>query len=362
LRIFTLPDYADHEQVVFASDPDAGLRAIIALHSTLRGPAIGGCRVREYDSEQDALEDVLRLSRGMTMKAAVADVPFGGGKMVVLLQPGQRKTPALMEAVGRAIETLGGRYITGEDVGSTVEDMRQIRTQTRHVLGLPVELGGSGDPSPSTALGCFAGLKAALAFQRPGAGLTGLKVAIQGLGNVGGALASLLHDAGAELHVSDVRAERVAEAASRWGANPVAADAIHASDVDVFAPCALGAVLNDRTIPALRASIVAGGANNQLADEMRHSAMLHKRGILYAPDYVINSGGMILLAQEFASQRATTVEQRINGIGATLTQIFETSRAEDVPCYLAAEAIARARLRRGERTAAPPLATVEGLG
>jgi leucine dehydrogenase len=239
--------------------------------------------------------------------------------------------------------------------------MQQIRTETRHVLGLPVELGGSGDPSPSTALGCFSGLRAALAFQRPGVGLDGLKVAIQGLGNVGRALASLLHDAGAELHVSDVRDERMADAVARWGATPVATDAIHASDVDVFAPCALGAVLNDRTIPELRASIVAGGANNQLADEMRHGAMLHSRSILYAPDYVINSGGMILLAQEFTSQGRTGVERQINGIGTTLTQIFQTSQAEGVPCYLAAEAIARARLRRSPRTAGRELAWVENL-
>ncbi|MCR9121064.1 MAG: amino acid dehydrogenase [Phyllobacteriaceae bacterium] len=345
--MFSRSSFADHEQVVYATDKATGLRCIIAVHSTRLGPAIGGCRIREYAGETEALDDVLRLSRGMTMKAAVAHAPFGGGKMVVMLQPGQEKTPALMQSVGRAIERLGGRYITGEDVGSTVTDMTEIRRETRHVLGLSQEQGGSGDPSPSTALGCFAGISAAIEFRYPGQDMHGVTVAVQGLGNVGWRLCQLLHEAGAQLTVSDLLSDRVQRAVRLWDAEPADASQIHAVNADIFAPCALGAVLNTETIPQLKAGIIAGGANNQLAVEHRDGPALMQRGVLYAPDYVINSGGMIQLAAEFMPNGQSDVERRVLGIGDTLTAIFEHAEREGIPCNAAADQIALARLDAG---------------
>jgi leucine dehydrogenase len=277
--MFGHPSFVDHEQVVHVTDPCIGLRCIIAMHSTRLGPAIGGCRVRTYASEDEALSDVLRLSRGMTMKAAVANVPFGGGKMVILLKPGQAKTPELMQGVGRAIARLGGHYITGEDVGSTVADMIEIRRETHHVLGLPPEAGGSGDPSPSTALGVFAGIRAAVGAALPGRAPGSLTVAVQGLGNVGFNLCRLLQEAGARLVVADTRAEALDRAVEAFGARPCDPGAIYAAEADVLSPCALGAGLNAETIPQIRARIVAGGANNQLQDEERDGAALMARGI-----------------------------------------------------------------------------------
>jgi leucine dehydrogenase len=342
--MFQHRSFADHEHVVHVSDPAVGLRCIIAMHSTRLGPAIGGCRVREYGSEDEALDDVLRLSRGMTMKAAVANVPFGGGKMVVLLDPGQTKTPALMRGVGRAIARLGGHYITGEDVGSTVADMAEIREETDHVLGLPPEAGGSGDPSPSTALGIFAGIEAAVRARLPGRGLSGIVVAVQGLGNVGFNLCHLLHHAGANLVVADVRPELVARAVTAFGATSCEVQSVHAAPSDVFSPCALGAGLNPGTIPEIRARIIAGGANNQLADETRDGGALMERGILYAPDYVINSGGMIQLAAEFLPDGQADVRRRVLGIGDTLSAIFDRSERDAIPTHAAAADLAEARL------------------
>jgi leucine dehydrogenase len=340
--IFDSVDFADHEQVVHCAQP--GLRAIIAVHSTALGPAIGGCRIRPYDSADTALTDVLRLSQGMSLKAAVAGVPFGGGKMVVIADPSRDKTPELLRSAGRAIEWLGGRYITGEDVGTTVDDMVEIKRSTDHVLGLPEHLGGCGDPSPRTALGCFVGIEASVRHRLGLTDLAGVRVAVQGLGNVGWNLCGLLAKAGAELVVSDVREELMAAAAHEFGAAPVRPEVVYEAKVDVFSPCALGAVINDDTLPVLTASVVAGGANNQLADETRHGAMLQQRRILYAPDYVINGGGMIQLALERTALDWAEVDRRVRAIDGTLTEIFDRADRSGTPTSRAARDLAQDRI------------------
>lgn len=354
MSIFQSIDFSEHEQVVHVADPAGGLRAIIAIHSTALGSAIGGCRILPYADEASALRDVLRLSQGMTLKAAVAGVPFGGAKMVVMADAKRGKSRALLRAVGIAIERLGGRYITGEDVGTTVDDMAEIKTTTDYVMGLPERLGGSGDPSPSTALGCFVGIQAAVRHRLGADSLDGIRVAVQGLGNVGWNLCLLLAGAGAKLVVTDVRTELVEKAIRTFKAEPVPSpDGICRADVDVFAPCALGAVIDDTTVPALKAVIVAGAANNQLADEARHGRMLRERGILYAPDYVINAGGMIQLALErHKGFDRAEVDGRVRDIGDTLSGIFERADRAGLPTSLAAGVLAQARLDEARRQAA----------
>lgn len=354
--VFGQPGFDDHEQVVFVRDRSAGLLGIVAVHDTTLGPALGGCRILPYPDEAEALADVLRLSRGMTAKGAMADLPFGGGKMVVIADPARDKTPVLLHAVGRAVDRLGGRYITGEDVGTNAGDMAAIGTRTRHVLGLPEDRRGSGDPSPSTALGCFEGIRACLAWRNGsrivaggGRPFAGDRVAIQGLGNVGMRLAALLAEAGAALTVGDIDPARVAEAVARFGAGVVDPDAIHAVDADVFAPCALGDAIDTWTLPEIRARIVAGAANNQLASpEM--SGALRRAGVLYAPDYVINAGGMIQLAGEHAGFDAAELRRRIRAIGDTLREVFEEAEASGLSTEAAADRMAAARLRQA-RTA-----------
>lgn len=354
--VFGQPGFDDHEQVMFVRDRAAGLRGIIAVHDTTPGPALGGCRILPYADEAEALADVLRLSRGMTVKGAMAGLPFGGGKMVVIADPARDKTPALLHAVGRAIDRLGGRYITGEDVGTKAADMAEIGTCTRHVFGLPQDRQGSGDPSPSTALGCFEGIRACLAWQNGSAmlsggshSLDGVIVAIQGLGNVGMALAALLADAGASLVVADTDPGRVQEAVERFGAGVADPGAVHAVEADVFAPCALGDAIVTRTLPEIRARIVAGAANNQLASPEIARA-LRRAGVLYAPDFVINAGGMIQLAGEYAGFDAAELRRRIRAIGDTLREVFEEAETSGLSTEAAANRMAAARLRQA-RTA-----------
>ncbi len=342
MGVFEAIDFDGHEQVVFVDDAVAGLRAIIAVHSTRRGPAIGGCRVWRYADSGAAMTDVLRLSRGMTFKAAAAGVPFGGGKAVVLVDDQHTKTPAAIAALGRAIESLGGRYVTGEDVGTNAADMALIREHTEHVMGMPVESGGSGDPSLSTALGCRVGIRAAVRHRLGRSDLDGVRVAVQGLGNVGWNLCRLLHGAGARLVVADVRAERAKQAEREFNAVALPPEAFHTADVQVLAPCALGATLNDQTIATLKALVVAGGANNQL-QRPEHDAALRARGILYAPDFVINAGGMIQLAME-RLHRLEEVPTRVNAIADTLAAVFRDADERGVPTGQAAETLVRARI------------------
>lgn len=285
-----------HELVAYFYDQASGLKAIIAVHSTKLGPALGGCRVWPYESEEAALNDVLRLSKGMTYKSAAMGLPLGGGKAVIIINERRETTPEMWEAFGRAVDSLGGKYITAEDVGTKPEHLEIVRRMTKHVVGLPDT---SGDPSPVTAFGVFNGMKACLEHVYGTDSFEGRTIAVQGLGAVGMSLCRHLHEAGARLVVTDLGQERVNRAVSEFGAEAVAPDDIYGVECDVFAPCALGAVLNDETIPQLKARIVAGSANNQLA-EHRHGDMLRERGVLYAPDFIINGGGVINVYHELA--------------------------------------------------------------
>lgn len=343
MTVFSHEAFCDHEQVVFVSDEAAGLKALIAIHDTTLGPALGGCRMYPYADEEAALRDVLRLSRGMTYKAAACGLDLGGGKAVIIGDPRSQKTPALLQAMGRAVERLAGRYITAEDVGTTVADFAELRKATRHVVGLPVALGGTGDPSPTTALGVFHGLAAAARHRWGAASLAGQHVAVQGLGNVGWYLCKLLHEADASLTVSDIEAARVAKAVATFAARAVAPEAIYAADADIFAPCAMGAVLNDETVMQLRCGIVGGAANNQLARE-EHGEVLRSRGILYAPDFVINAGGMIRVASERDGYDQELVDRGVEGIGHTLLAIVQSAEADGVPTHRAALRLAQTRL------------------
>jgi leucine dehydrogenase len=348
--VFSCDAFDSHEEVVFVSDPACGLRAIIAVHSTVLGPAIGGCRILPYADDRSALRDVLRLSRGMAYKAAAADMPFGGGKTVVIADPSTQKSPELLRSLGRFIDRLGGRYVTGEDVGTTVSDMSEIRRSTAHVMGLAEEEGGSGDPSPRTALGCLVGIEASAAHVWGKRDLRGRRVLVQGLGNVGFNLCRLLTEAGATLLLSDIRHGPVEKCVSMFGATPVAPDEVIDAPVDIYAPCALGGVINDRTVERLKAKIVAGGANNQLENPC-HSDALRARGILYAPDYVINGGGMIQLAMERLGRDREETERRVRNIGDTLSAIYRKADAQGVATNVAADWLVEAKLKSRAVTA-----------
>ncbi len=345
--MFDHPSFDAHERVCFAHDADSGLRAIIALHSTVRGPGAGGCRFWAYRSSADALTDALRLSRGMSYKNAMAGLPLGGGKAVVLGDPARDKTPALLRAFGRFVHSLGGAYVTAEDVGASVEDMEIIAAETPYVSGLPrTAVDADGNPAPKTALGVFLGLKAAVRFQLGREDLEGLVLGVQGLGGVGYELCRLLAGEGARLRVADIDPQRASRACEEFGAAPVDANAIVFEPLDVLAPCAMGAVFDEATIPRLRTRVIAGAANNQLATA-QDGARLQAANILYAPDYVINAGGIISVGREYlGGADARSIEQEIRRIPARLTEIFERARATQRPTSEVADEMARERLRR----------------
>jgi leucine dehydrogenase len=338
MTVFENATFDDHELVTFARDPESGLRAIIAVHNSSRGPALGGCRMWPYAGEADAIADALRLSRGMTYKSALAGLPFGGGKSVILGDPGRDKTPALLAAMGRAVEALGGRYTIAEDVGIGVPDVTEMARATRHVAGVPSGE-NDGDPSPATAYGVFMGIKAAVRHKFETESLNGLRVAIQGTGAVGQKLARHLANEGAEVLVADVAGDRAARVAAALDLRAIPATEVLSAPVDVLAPCALGGVINDETLPAIQAGIVAGGANNQLA-ESRHGAALQDRGILYAPDYVINAGGIIHISHEGESYDRARAFAHVARIHETLMTIFERARKLGVPTATAADRLA----------------------
>lgn len=334
-----------HEQIVFAQDKEAGLTAIIGVHSTTLGPSLGGCRMWKYSDEGEALRDVLRLSRGMTYKAAVAGLALGGGKAVVIGDARTQKTPELLKAFGRVVESLSGRYITAEDVGMKVQDIDVIRTQTRFAVGGSNE-GGSGDPSVMTAFGTFQGMKAALKAAGLGEELNGKTVAIQGVGNVGYHLCSYLSAAGAKLVVTDIYPNQLEKVVQEFGAEVVGPDQIYEVDCDIFAPCALGAILNSRTIPTLKCKIVAGSANNQLETES-DGYSLFKKGIVYAPDYAINAGGLINVAAELDGYNQEKVLIKVSQIYSTIENILARSSKENVPPHVAADRLAEQRIDEG---------------
>ncbi len=333
-----------HEQVVFCSDKATGLKAIIAIHDTTLGPALGGCRMWPYKNDEAALEDVLRLSRGMTYKAAAAGLSLGGGKAVIIGDPEKIKSQALFRAFGRFVNSLGGRYITAEDVNIKPSDMDYVAMETRSVTGLASVPGGSGDPSPITALGVFYGLKAAVKYKLGKDSLKGLKVAVQGVGSVGSYLCQYLSQEGVELFISDINEEKLAEISKKTGATITALDKIHSADVDVFAPCALGGGLNDETIPQIKAKVIAGGANNQLLEEDKHGQAITDRGILYAPDYVINAGGLISVYQELKGYKLDAVKQKTSEIYDTCLEIFKESEEQNIPTHQASDKIAERRV------------------
>jgi leucine dehydrogenase len=337
-----------YERVARADDDETGLRAYISVHSTRLGPSLGGMRLWPYASDDEALGDVLRLSRAMTYKSAVARTGLGGGKSVVVASPAD-KSEAMFEAMGRFVADFGGTYITAEDVNVGIPDLRCVRRTTSYVTGLSVEEGGGGNPRTATALGCFLGLKATVREATGSDDLEGKTVAVQGLGSVGSGLAQHVVGAGAHLVATDVNAERVARAVDELGAEAVDPAAVYDAQCDVFSPCALGGVLNDDTIPRLRCTVVAGAANNQLLDEARHAEMLRERGILYAPDYVINAGGIINVGCELrpGGYDAEYALARIHRIPDTLAGVFERARSEGITTHAAAQELGDAALAAG---------------
>ncbi len=337
-----------HEMLAAYSEPSAGLKAFIAVHDTTLGPSCGGVRIWPHASEEAAVTDVLRLSRAMTYKSAVAGLPMGGGKALIWADPRTDKSEALLRAFGRCVDSLGGRYVTTEDVGMTPADLEHIAQETRHVVGLPLSMGGSGDTSILTGLGVYLGMKAAAeAVWGPG-GLGGRVVAVQGFGNVGRSMAPHLLEEGARLVVTDIY-EDARRRAAEMGVDVVGPDEIYDVECDVFSPCALGGVLNGDTIPRLRCAVVAGGANNQLLSD-EHGAELHRRGILYAPDFVINAGGIINVAAEiggvYRAERAREMTERIYD---TTARVLAESRNEGVPPHAAANRLAERRIESVRR-------------
>ena len=339
--LFDLPDFDNHELVLFGRDAASGLSAIIAVHSTALGPACGGCRMWPYANDAEALTDVLRLSRGMSYKNSMAGLPLGGGKSVIIGDSRKDKSDALFHAFGRVIESLGGRYIAAEDVGISVADVMSMGQTTRHVAGLSNGHAASGDPSPFTAYGVYLGIKAAVEHKLGTDSLKGVRIAVQGLGNVGSNLLRRLADDGAVLTVADIHADAVQRAVDEYGATAVAADRIHAADVDVYAPCALGAVLNKVSLLDVKARIVAGGANNQLATASIGEDV-RAAGILYAPDYVINGGGIINVSAEITNTYdRESVLRQVERIPVTLAEIFRRADREARPTSEIADQTAR---------------------
>ncbi|BCW90546.1 Leucine dehydrogenase [Alphaproteobacteria bacterium SO-S41] len=342
--MFDMPDYDGHEAVHWFHDAATGYRGLIAIHNSALGPACGGTRMWAYADANAALTDALRLSKGMSYKNAMAELPLGGGKSVIIGDARKDKTASLMRAHGRAVDSLNGRYVTAMDVGMTEADMETLASVTPHVAGYAQKGKTGGDPSPMTAWGVFCGIKAAVKAALGTDDLNGIRVAIQGVGNVGYDTALHLKAAGATLTVADVNETNVKRATETLGATVVATDVIHAVEADVFAPCALGAILNDQTIPALKVKVVAGGANNQLAKPAIHGAKLAERGILYAPDYVINGGGIIRVCGQIYDWSDEAIRAKTERIGVTLAEVFAAAKAENRPTHEVADRIARGRI------------------
>ena len=338
------PDFDGHEQVIFCHDPQAGLRAIIAIHSTVLGPAAGGCRMHPYATEADALTDVLRLSKGMTYKNSAAGLPLGGGKCVIIADPDSPEKPALLEAFAKHVQALQGRYWTAIDIGVGPEDADILAQTCDFIFARASQYEPGFNPSSFTAYGGFIGIRAAVKAVLGNDDLTGIRVAVQGLGATGYVLSKHLHEAGARLTVADVRPEMVDRAVAEFGAEAVSPDAIHAADVDVFAPCALGAGLNDQTIPEITARVICGLANNQLA-ESRHGQALADAGIAYVPDYVVNAGGMMGASNVIFSELSRDASiRRIEGLHDTITAILERAASHGRPSADIADEMAVERI------------------
>lgn len=342
--LFKSLESTEHEKIVFCQDKATGLKAIIAIHNTVLGPGLGGTRMWSYQHEHEAIRDVLRLSRGMTYKASVAGLNLGGAKAVIIGNANTQKSEALMRKFGRFVENLNGKYITAEDVGTTTRDMEYIKMETDSVVGLPEIMGGGGDPSPVTAYGTYMGIKASAKQAWGNDSLAGKKIAVQGTGKVGMHLIEHLHKEGAIIYASDINQASLKEAADNYGATIVKGDEIYNLDVDVFAPCALGAILNDATIPNLKCSVVAGAANNQLEDEKIHGDMIKARGIVYAPDFVINAGGLINVYSEYTGYIREQAFSQTENIYNTLLSIYKTAGEQSINNQEAAIVLAEKRI------------------
>jgi leucine dehydrogenase len=334
-----------HEQVVFCNDPDTGLKAIIAIHNTILGPALGGTRMWHYATEEEALNDVLRLSRGMTFKAAISGINLGGGKAVIIGDARTQKSEAFLRRFGKFVNSLNGKYITAEDVNMKTSDMEYIGMETKFVTGLPESMGGGGDPSPVTAYGVYLGMKASARHVFGSDSLEGKKVAVQGVGQVGAHLVEYLVKENANVVITDLYEEKVKELVKRHRVKGVSQEEIYDVDMDIFAPCALGATVNDESISRLKCAIIAGAANNQLKDEVRHGYMLMDRSIVYAPDFLINAGGLINVYNEFTGKyNRTRVFEQADKIYSTCATILNYASAEKISTQEAAIKLAETRI------------------
>lgn len=338
--VFGQISFDNHEQVVFCNDKDTGLKAIIGIHNTVLGPALGGTRMWNYVNEWEALNDVLRLSRGMTYKSAISGLNLGGGKAVIIGDSKKSKSPELIKKFGEYVHSLSGKYITAEDVGTTTADMDLIKDITPYVTGISESRGGSGNPSPVTAFGVYMGMKAAAKYQFGSDKLEGKSILVQGIGHVGETLVGFLVKEGALVHISDINDDRLSEVASKYGAEIFRGDDIYSADVDIYAPCALGATINDHTVNRIRAKVIAGAANNQLANEQVHGKMLLERGIAYAPDFLINAGGIINVYGEIIGYGKEEAMRRTENIFNTTLEIFRESELRKITTHQAAFAIA----------------------
>ncbi|EDP70345.1 leucine dehydrogenase [Flavobacteriales bacterium ALC-1] len=347
--VFGQHSFDEHEQIVFCNDKDTGLKAIIGIHNTVLGPALGGTRMWQYNNEWEALNDVLRLSRGMTFKSAITGLNLGGGKAVIIGDAKTQKTPELMRRFGEFVHSLSGKYITAEDVGMATEDMDTVREVTPYVTGISESKGGAGNPSPITAYGVFMGMKAAAKFKFGSDILEGKNIFVQGIGNVGEALVEHLSNEGANITISDISQERLEEVSSKYGATIYSGNDIYNEAMDIYAPCALGATVNDETIHKLQAKIVAGAANNQLADENKHGKILRERGIVYAPDFLINAGGIINVYAELEDYGKQEIIRKTENIYNTTLEILDNAKANDVTTHLAALNIAKERIATRKR-------------
>ncbi|MBN8566477.1 MAG: Glu/Leu/Phe/Val dehydrogenase [Flavobacteriales bacterium] len=349
--VFGQVSFDNHEQIVFCNDKDTGLKAIIGIHNTVLGPALGGTRMWNYTNEWEALNDVLRLSRGMTFKSAITGLNLGGGKAVIIGDAKTQKTPELMRKFGEFVHSLSGKYITAEDVGMQTEDMDTVRDVTPYVTGISESRGGSGNPSPVTAFGVYMGMKAAAKFKYGSDVLAGKKVLVQGIGHVGETLVDYLTKEGAIVTIADINEARLNEMGAKYGAKVFNGPDLYSAEVDIYAPCALGATINDETIYKLNASIVAGAANNQLANENVHGKILQERGILYAPDFLINAGGIINVYAEIAHYDKAEAMRRTENIYNTTLEILDFAVKNNMTTHQAALTFAQNKIEQRKKEA-----------
>jgi leucine dehydrogenase len=344
--VFGQLSFDEHEQVVFCYDKDTGLKAIIGIHNTVLGPALGGTRMWNYSSEWEALNDVLRLSRGMTFKSSISGLDLGGGKAVIIGDAKTQKSPELMRRFGKFVDSLSGKYITAEDVGMQTEDMDTVREVTKYVTGISEHLGGSGNPSPVTGYGVYMGMKAAAKYKFGTDNLEGKKVLVQGIGNVGETVVKHIREEGGEVFISDINQERLEAVQQKYGAKIYTGSDLYTADVDIYAPCALGATVNDETIGKLKAQVIAGAANNQLENEAKHGKLLQEKGIVYAPDFLINAGGVINVYAELKGYNREETMAKTENIYNTTLEILNKAEESKMTTHQAALKIAQERIEK----------------